>query len=138
MKKFFITAFLAATMTLSAQTEKKEVTLSIRHYELYSILKKSAVFNAFPKIPEKVTEVYECGKLRYTLAETDYYTLNIMPDNEFVFYIKKLAAGSTDRTYHIIFPQDKLYGYQLVNFADHSSISVYQNGKLLNETTIKK
>jgi hypothetical protein len=61
-----------------------------------------------------------------------------MPDNEFIFYIKKPAAGSIDKTYHIIFPQDKVYGYQLVNFADHSSISVYQNGKLLNETTVKK
>ena len=138
MKKLFITAFLIASLSVNAQSEKKEVTLSLRHYELYSIFKKSTVFNAFPKIPEKVTEIYECGKLQYTLAETDFYTLHIMPDNEFIFYVKKQVPDSIDRTFHIMFPQDKVFGYQIINYADRSSITVYQNGKLINETTIRK
>jgi len=90
MKKLVIAAFLAASLSLSAQTEKKEVTLSLAHFELYSIMRDGNSFKHFPKIPEKVNEVYEGGKLQYTEEVTDYYILRNISDNEIVFFMNKL------------------------------------------------
>lgn len=139
MRKVFLTALLAFSLSSNAQTQEKEVTLSLRHFELFSILKQSNSFSRFQRIPEKVKEVYNCDKLQYILAENDQYILHIMPDNEFIFYMKKPmgSAGVISNTFYIRFPQDKIFGYEFSEYPDETRVMVYQDKKFVHKDEIK-
>ena len=90
----------------------KTAPLSIKNFELYSILKKSNSFKDFPDLPENVTEHYVGSELEYTSAETDKFTLKIMADGEFRF-IMKSAVTFVEQTYYIRFPNKTVFGYAM-------------------------
>lgn len=139
MKKFLICLLIALTFNSYAQTSDKQVPLSIRNYELYSILKKSNSFKDFPTLPETVTEHYLGGELQYTQAETDKFTLKIMADGEFRFKLKKPAATFSDSSYYIRFPNNTPFGYVMhTNKNGVVQVTVYQGEKFVYTGDIKK
>lgn len=139
MKKLLICLVMAFALNSYAQTSDKQIPLSIKNFELYSILKKSSSFKDFPSLPETVTEHYVGGELMYTQAETDKFTLKIMPDGEFRFKMKKPGATFTDSTYYIRFPNNQVFGYVMHTGKDGVvQVTVYQGGKFVYTGDIKK
>jgi len=137
MKKLLICLLLGFALNVSAQD--KQVPLSIKTFELYSILKKSNTFKDFPALPETVTEHYVGGQLMYTSAETDKFTLQIMADGEFRFKLKKPAATFTDSTYYIRFPNNQVFGYVMHTLKTGVvQVTVYQGEKFVYTGDIKK
>jgi len=137
MKKLLICLLLGFALNVSAQD--KQVPLSIKTFELYSILKKSNSFKDFPALPETVTEHYVGGQLMYTAAETDKFTLQIMADGEFRFKLKKPAATFTDSTYYIRFPNNQVFGYVMHTLKTGVvQVTVYQGEKFVYTGDIKK
>ena len=138
MKKLLICLLLAFAFNVSAQNEK-QVPLSIKTFELYSILKKSNSFKDFPSLPETVTEHYAGGVLQYTSAETDKFTLMMMPDGEYRFKLKKPAPSFTDSTYFIRFPNNTVWGYVLHTGKNGViQATVYHGEKFVYTGDIKK
>ncbi|AWH86015.1 hypothetical protein HYN59_13250 [Flavobacterium album] len=137
MKKLLVCLLMAFAMNMAAQD--KQVPLSIRNFELYSILKKSNSFKDFPALPETVTEHYAGGQLLYTAAETDKFTLQIMADGEFRFKMKKPAPSMTDSTYYIRFPNNQVFGYVMHTLKTGVvQVTVYQGEKFVYTGDIKK
>lgn len=137
MKKFLICLLVAFTFAMNAQD--KQVPLSIKNFELYSILKKSNSFKDFPALPETVSEHYVGGELLYTSAETDKFTLRIMADGEFRFEIKKPAPTFAKTTYYIRFPNNTAFGYAMMTGKDGVvQVTVYQGEKFVYTGSIKK
>lgn len=138
MKKLLICFLLAIVFNVNAQ-DQKQVPLSIKTYDLYSTLKKSNSFKDFPALPENVTEHYKGGELEYTQAETEKFTLKIMPDGEFRFKMKKPAPSFTDSTYYIRFPNNQVFGYVMhTNKNGVIQVTVYQGEKFVYTGDIKK
>ena len=139
MKKLLVCLLLAFAFNSYAQTSQKQVPLSIRTYDLYSILKKSNSFKDFGSLPENVTEYYLGSELQYTQAETDKFTLKIMPDGEFRFKMKKPAPSFSDSTYYIRFPNNTPFGYVMhTNKNGTIQVTVYQGEKFVYTGDIKK
>ncbi len=137
MKKLLICLLLAFSFTISAQD--KAVPLSIKNFELYSYLKKGNTFKDFPALPENVTEHYVGGELQYTVAETEKFTLKIMPDGEFRFKMKKPATTFVEQTYYIRFPNNTVFGYALQTRKDGViQVTVYQGEKFVYTGEVKK
>jgi hypothetical protein len=137
MKKLLICLLLAFAVNVSAQD--KSVPLSIKNFELYSILKKSSTFKDYPALPETVTEHYVGGELQYTAAETDKFTLKIMADGEFRFKLKKPAPTFADQSYFIRFPNNIPFGYAMMTRKDGViQVTVYQGEKFVYTGEIKK
>lgn len=137
MKKLLVCLLMAFAMNMAAQD--KQVPLSIKTFELYSIMKKSNSFKDFPALPETVTEHYVGGQLAYTAAETDKFTLQIMPDGEFRFKMKKPAPSMTDSTYYIRFPNNQVFGYVMHTLKTGVvQVTVYQGEKFVYTGDIKK
>ncbi|MDV6167066.1 hypothetical protein R1T16_01430 [Flavobacterium sp. DG1-102-2] len=139
MKKLFICFLLTIAFGFTMSAQDKSVPLSIKNFELYSILKKGNTFKDFPSLPETVTEHYVGGELQYTTAETDKFTLKIMADGEFRFKIKKPATTFADQTYFIRFPNNTVFGYALQTRKDGVvQATVYQGEKFVYTGEIKK
>lgn len=137
MKKLLICFMLVSAFTMNAQD--KSVPLSIKNFELYSILKKSNSFKDFPDLPENVTEHYVGSQLEYTSAETDKFTLMIMPDGEFRFIIKKPATTFVEQTYYLRFPNKTVFGYAMNKRKDGVyQVTVYQADKFVYTGEVKK
>lgn len=137
MKKLLICLLLILAFNMNAQD--KSVPLSIKNFELYSILKKSNSFKDFPALPENVTEHYVGGELLYTAAETDKFTLKIMADGEFRFEMKKPAPTFVKTTYYIRFPNNTVFGYAMMTGKDGVvQVTVYQAEKFVYTGSIKK
>ena len=129
MKKTLLAAMLFCTIGLTAQTSEKEVTLSLKHHELLLILTKSNSFDDWVQVPEKVTEVYECGKLQYIKHETDDYILKIMPDDEFRIERKKIGSDYISDLIFLRFPNKTIYGYSMGEKKDGTiTVSTYKGG----------
>lgn len=137
MKKLFVCLLMAFAINMAAQD--KQVPLSIKNFELYSIMKKSNSFKDFPALPETVTEHYAGGQLMYTEAETDKFTLQIMPDGEFRFKLKNPAPTMSDSTYYIRFPNKQVFGYVMHTLKTGVvQVTVYQGEKFVYTSDIKK
>ena len=119
MKRIFILVLIMFSVALNAQS--KDVKLSDDHAKLFKIMKSSNSFSSFPDLPAIVTEVYDCGQLKYTIAEASTYTLKIMPDNEFIINMK-----SSKRVYYLRFPEDTVFGYSLTEDAKGTQVDVYR------------
>jgi hypothetical protein len=137
MKKLLICLLLAIAFNMNAQD--KSVPLSIKNFELYSILKKGSTFKDFPALPETVSEHYVGGELLYTTAETEKFTLKIMADGEFRFKMKKPATTFVDQTYYIRFINNTVFGYAMQTRKDGvAQVTVYQGEKFVYTGEIKK
>jgi len=137
MKKLLICLLLAVAFNMNAQD--KSVPLSIKNFELYSILKKGTTFKDFPALPENVTEHYVGGELQYTQAETEKFTLKIMADGEFRIKMKKPAVSFVDQTYYIRFPNNTVFGYVMQTRKDGVIVAtVYQGEKSVYTGEVKK
>jgi len=138
MKKLLICFLLTIAFT-SMNAQDKSVPLSIKNFELYSILKKSTSFKDFPALPENVTEHYVGGELQYTTAETEKFTLKIMTDGEFRFKMKKPATTFIDQSYYIRFPNNTVFGYAMQTRKDGVvQVTVYQAEKFVYTGEVKK
>ncbi|MGQ2985204.1 hypothetical protein [Flavobacterium sp.] len=137
MKKLLVCLLMAFAMNMTAQD--KQVPLSIKTFELYSTMKKSNSFKDFPALPETVTEHYVGGQLMYTAAETDKFTLHIMPDGEYRFKLKKPAPTMAESTYYIRFPNNQVFGYVMHMLKTGVvQVTVYQGEKFVYTGDIKK
>jgi hypothetical protein len=137
MKKLLVCLLMAFAMNMAAQD--KQVPLSIKNFELYSIMKKSNSFKDFPALPETVTEHSVGGQLQYTAAETDKFTLHIMADGEFRFKMKKPAPTMAESTYYIRFPNNQVFGYVMHTLKTGVvQVTVYQGEKFVYTGDIKK
>lgn len=138
MKKLFLTAFLAVSLGVSAQTSTKEVSLSMTYYDVITLMKKNPALNFVGRY-DKMTEVYDGDKLRKVLVSDDSVRMEFIPFK--AGYDVFITANGGNTKYVITVMGSNLVGHGFVVDTQAVSTRILVNylkdDKIIDDAVIK-
>lgn len=137
MRKVFLTALLAFSLSSYAQTTTKEVDLSMTYYDVLTLIKKNeALKNAIGRY-DKMTEVYDGDILTKVLISDSLFNIEITPLK--LGYDVILTSNDGKERYYLTVIEDALMGHGIVLDLKLSRLLTYylQNEKIIKQSSIK-